>query len=226
MNFDRFTVKAREAIADAQNLAGKYGNPEIRPHHLLMVLLTQEKGVATSLLSQVGADTQGLTRSVAQALDELPKVHGGAKANVSRQFQQVLDIADKEARALGDTHVAADLMLVAICDVQDKTKQVLADYGVTRERVLNALQVIRKGQKVQGEEAENQYEALKKYTRDMTQQAREGKLDPVVGRDEEIRRMNWQVRTTFLIRSSGSRNQTEPSLRSRQETSLDLVPCE
>ncbi len=188
MNFDRFTVKAREAIADAQNLAGKYGNPEIRPHHLLMVLLTQEKGVATSLLSQVGADTQGLTRAVAQALDELPKVHGGTKANVSRQFQQVLDIADKEARALGDTHVAADLMLVAICDVQDKTKQVLADYGVTRERVLNALQVIRKGQKVQGEEAESQYEALKKYTRDMTQQAREGKLDPVVGRDEEIRR--------------------------------------
>ncbi|MBM4392773.1 MAG: AAA family ATPase, partial [Deltaproteobacteria bacterium] len=188
MNFDRFTVKAREALSDAQNLAGKYGNPEIRPHHLLMVLLTQEKGVATSLLSQIGTDTPGLTRAVAQALDELPKVHGGAKANMSRQFQQVIDVADKEARALGDTHVAADLILVAICDVADKTKQVLADYGVTRERVLNALQVIRKGQKVQGEEAESQYEALKKYTRDMTQQAREGKLDPVVGRDEEIRR--------------------------------------
>ena len=188
MNFDRFTVKAREAIADAQNLAGKYGNPEIRPQHLLMVLLTQEKGVATSLLSQSGVDTPGLTRAAAQLVDELPKVHGGTKANMSRQLQQVLDVADKEARQLGDTHVAADLLLVGIADVADKTKQLLVDYGVSRERVLNALQVIRKGQKVTGEEAENQYESLKKYTRDMTQQAREGKLDPVVGRDEEIRR--------------------------------------
>ena len=188
MNFDRFTVKAREAISDAQNLAGKYGNPEMRPQHLLLVLLKQEKGIVPNLLSQIGVDIPGLTRAAAQAVDELSKVSGGSKANPSRTFQQVLDSADKEARQLDDSHVATELFLVALCDVNDKTKQLLLDYDVTRERALNAVQVIRKGQKVTGEEAENKYEALKKYTRDMTKLAREGKLDPVVGRDEEIRR--------------------------------------
>ena len=187
MKFDRFTVKAREVIADAQQLAGKFGNPEVRPHHLLMVALTQEKGVVSNLVAQIGADVAGLTRSVAQLVDELPKTTGG-QAQVSRYLQEVFDIADKEARNLGDTHIATELLLVGLCDVKDKTRQVLQDYGITRERVMNAVQVVRAGRNVQGEEAESQYESLKKYTRDMTAQAREGKLDPVVGRDEEIRR--------------------------------------
>ncbi len=188
MKFERFTVKAREAISDAQNLAGKMGNPEIRPQHLLMVLLTQEKGVAPSLLSQLDVDVPGLTRAAAKALEELPKVSGGSQAALSRTFQAVLDSADKEARALGDTHVSTELFLAGLCDAQDKAKQILLDYGVTRERILNAIQVTRKGQKVTGEDAEQQRDALGKYTRDMTALARDGKLDPVVGRDEEIRR--------------------------------------
>ncbi len=188
MKFERFTVKAREAISDAQNLAGKMGNPEIRPQHLLMVLLTQEKGVAPSLLSQLDVDVPGLTRAAAKALEELPKVSGGSQAALSRTFQAVLDSADKEARALGDTHVSTELFLAGLCDAQDKAKQILLDYGVTRESILNAIQVTRKGQKVTGEDAEQQRDALGKYTRDMTALARDGKLDPVVGRDEEIRR--------------------------------------
>ncbi len=188
MKFERFTVKAREAISDAQNLAGKMGNPEIRPQHLLMVLLTQEKGVAPSILSQVGTDVPGLQRAAAQLLDQLPKVSGGAQAALSRSFQAVLDSADKEAKTLGDTHVSTELFLVGLCDAQDKSKQLLADYGVTRERVLSAIGVTRKGQKVEGEDSEKQRDALGKYTRDMTKLAREGKLDPVVGRDDEIRR--------------------------------------
>jgi ATP-dependent Clp protease ATP-binding subunit ClpB len=188
MKFERFTVKAREAISDAQNLAGKMGNPEIRPQHLLLVLLTQEKGVAPNILSQVGADVPGLQRGAAQLLDELPKVAGGSQAGLSRSFQAVLDGADKEARGLGDTHVSTELFLVGLCDAQDKTRQLLHDYGVTRERVLNAIAVTRKGQKVEGEDSEKQRDALGKYTRDMTKLAREGKLDPVVGRDDEIRR--------------------------------------
>jgi len=187
MKFDRFTVKAREVLSDSQQLAGKFGNPEIRPHHLLMVLLTQEKGVVPNLVAQIGADVQGLSRAAAQLVDELPK-STGTTSGMSRAFQEVLDIADKEARNLGDSHVATELLLVGLCDVKDKPRQILTDYGVTRERVMNAIQVVRAGRNVQGEEAENQYEALKKYTRDMTAQAREGKLDPVVGRDEEIRR--------------------------------------
>ncbi|MDP2306226.1 MAG: ATP-dependent chaperone ClpB [Pseudomonadota bacterium] len=188
MKFERFTVKAREVISDAQQLAGKFGNPEIRPQHFLLVLLTQEKGIAPTLLSQIGVDVQGLTREAAKLVDELPKVSGGAQAQLSRQAQEVLNIAEKEAKTLGDTHIATELFLLAIADVKDKPQQLLKDYGATRERVLNAMQVMRAGKNVSGEEAESQYEALKKYTRDLTAQAREGKIDPVVGRDEEIRR--------------------------------------
>ncbi len=188
MKFERFTVKAREVISDAQQLAGKFGNPELRPHHLLMVLLTQEKGIAPTLLSQIGVDVQGLTREAAKLVDELPKVHGGAQAGLSRQAQEVMNIADREAKTLGDTHVATELLLLGIAEVKDKPQQILKDYGATRERILNAMQVMRAGKNVSGEEAESQYEALKKYTRDLTAQAREGKIDPVVGRDEEIRR--------------------------------------
>ncbi len=188
MKFERFTVKAREVIADAQALSGKFGNPEIRPHHFLMVLLTQEKGIAPTLLSQIGVDVQGLTREAAKLVDELPKVSGGTQAQLSRAAQQVLDIADREAKTLGDTHIATELLLLGIAEVKDKPQQLLKDYGATRERILNAMQVMRAGKNVSGEGAESQYEALKKYTRDLTAVAREGKLDPVVGRDEEIRR--------------------------------------
>ncbi len=188
MKFDRFTVKAREVIAEAQQLAGKFGNPELRPHHLLMVLLTQDKGVAPNLLSQIGVDVPGLNREAAKLVDELPKVHGGSHAQLSSYARDALEVADKEAKALGDTHVATELILLGVASVKDKPRQLLVDYGATRERILNAMQVMRAGRNVQGEEAENQYEALKKYTKDLTAQAREGKMDPVVGRDEEIRR--------------------------------------
>ena len=117
MKFERFTVKAREVISDAQQLAGKFGNPELRPHHLLMVLLTQEKGIAPTLLSQIGVDVQGLTREAAKLVDELPKVHGGAQAGLSRQAQEVMNIADREAKTLGDTHVATELLLLGIAEV-------------------------------------------------------------------------------------------------------------
>ena len=188
MKFEKFTVKAREAISDAQNLAGKMGNPEIRPQHLLLVLLTAERGVASSILSQVGVDVPGLQRGAAKLLDDLPKVSGGAQATLARSFNAVLEVAEKEAKALSDTHVSTELFLIGLCDSTDKVKQLLLDYGVTRDRVLNAIQINRKGQKVTGEEAEQQRDALGKYTRDMTALARDGKLDPVVGRDDEIRR--------------------------------------
>ena len=188
MNFERFTVKAREAISDAQNLAGKFGNPEIRPQHLLAVLLTQEKGVVPNLISQIGADVAGLTRAAAKLVDDLPKTTGSTKAGLSNTLNKVLEVADKEARNLGDSHIATELFLAGLCDAPDKTRELLKDYEVTRERVMNAISVLRKGQSVQGENAEANYENLKKYTKDMTQLARDGKLDPVVGRDEEIRR--------------------------------------
>ena len=188
MNFERFTVKAREAIADAQNLAGKMGNPEIRPHHILMSLLQQDKGVVGSLLKHVEVPMDQFQREAAALLDKLPTVSGGTKANLSRQARAVVDAADKKARALGDTHIASEVLFIALGTVDDGPKELLSRFGLTSDRLDNALEVLRGGQKVTGEEAEGQYEALDKYTRDMTEDARQGKMDPVVGRDDEIRR--------------------------------------
>ncbi len=188
MKFERFTVKSREAIGDAQALAGQYGNPEIRPAHLLVVLLTADRGVVQSLVGQVGASGEQLAREAAKLVDELPKVHGGAQATVSRQLQEVFDKADKIAKELGDTHVASEVLFLAIEAVKDKPRQLLHDHGLTAERLRDALKILRGGQSVQGEEAESQYQALEKYTRDLTEVAKAGKMDPVVGRDDEIRR--------------------------------------
>ncbi len=188
MKFDRFTVKAREVIHDAQNLAGKMGNPEIRPHHFLTVLLTQDKGIAPRILQAIGADVMGLTRAAAQQLDELSKVSGGAKARLSRQANEVIEAATAAARELGDTHVATEMLLVGVEAAKDKPRDLLHDYGVNRQRLLEAIHGVRGGRNVSGEDAEGQYEALDKYTRDMTQQARDNKLDPIIGRDQEIRR--------------------------------------
>ena len=188
MKYDRFTVKAREAISDAQNLAGKLGNPEIRPHHFLMTLLEQDKGVVGSLVKHVGISMDQFRREAAGLLDALPKVSGQARANLSRQARAVIDAAEKMSRDLGDTHVASEVLFIAIGEVNDKPRQLLRDYGLTQDRLMEALKILRGGQSVTGEEAESQYESLEKYTRNMTNDARDGKMDPVVGRDEEIRR--------------------------------------
>ena len=188
MKFEKFTVKSREAIADAQNLAGKMGNPEIRPQHLLMVLVTQDKGVVASLLKHVGVDTAQFQREATRLLDQLSKVAGGTKAGMSRQLQSVFDKADEIARDLGDSHIASEILFLAIEQVPDKTQELMRDFGLSKSALAEALKILRGGQKVTGEEAESQYEALSKYTRDMTEEARQGKMDPVVGRDDEIRR--------------------------------------
>ncbi|NOY25099.1 MAG: ATP-dependent chaperone ClpB [Oligoflexia bacterium] len=188
MKFEKFTVKAREAIADSQNLAGRVGNPEIRPQHLLMVLLTQDKGVVQSLLKHVGIQIDQFQREATRLLEDLPKVSGGAQARISRQFTKLLEKADSIGRELGDSHVASEVLFLAIGETKDKPRQLFTDFGLTPDRLREALKILRGGQSVQGEDAEGQYESLEKYTRNMTDMAREGKLDPVVGRDEEIRR--------------------------------------
>jgi ATP-dependent Clp protease ATP-binding subunit ClpB len=188
MNYERFTVKAREALGDAQNLAGRQGNPELRPHHLLMVLLTQQKGVVNSLLKHVGVPLQEFTRDATRLLEALPKVSGASKARVSRQLNDVFGKADGVARELGDSHIASEVLFVAIEAVDDKPRHLLHQYGLKRDSLLNALKMLRGGQSVSGENAEDNYESLAKFTRNMTDDARDGKMDPVVGRDNEIRR--------------------------------------
>ena len=188
MKFEKFTIKAREVIADSQNLAGRLGNPEIRPQHVLTVLLTQEKGTAPRILQTIGADVAGLSRQAAKLMDDLPKVSGGTKARLARQTDELLAAAEQGARELGDSHIASELLLLGVEAAKDKPRDLLHDYGVNRERLVEAIHAVRGGRNVSGEGAEEQYESLERYTRDLTQQAREGKLDPIIGRDKEIRR--------------------------------------
>ena len=188
MKFERFTVKSREAIADSQALAGRLGNPEIRPQHLLSVLLDQDKGVVPSLIRHVGVDMDLFRRDAAKLLDELPKISGGSQARLAKSFNKLLEQAESIARELGDSHISSEVLFLSVEAVNDKPRQLLRDYGLSSDRLREALKILRGGQTVQGEDAESQYEALDKYTKDMTEDARDGKMDPVIGRDDEIRR--------------------------------------
>ena len=188
MKFERFTVKSREAIADAQNLAGRMGNPEIRPAHVLVALLEQDGGIVGSVLRRIGASPDTIQEEAAQIVNSFSKVSGGAKANIARDLQAVLDAGEAESKKLGDSHISAEVLLLGIALGNGKEADLLKRNGITRDTILQAIEQVRGGQKVSGEDPESQYEALEKYTRDMTKEAAAGKLDPVIGRDEEIRR--------------------------------------
>ncbi len=188
MKFEKYTVKGREAISDAQQLAGRLGNPEIRPGHLLATMLVQEGGIIGSVVKHVGVSPEELEAKTAVIIDAYSKVSGGNKAGLSRDFQAVLDTAEAESKKLGDSHIATEVFLVGIAMGTSKAGQLLKDLGINRAQLLSAIEAVRGGQKVTGEDPESQYESLSKFTVDMTQQAAEGKLDPVIGRDEEIRR--------------------------------------
>ena len=188
MAYEKFTVKAVEAIAEAQRIAGRLGNPEIRPAHLLMALLDQDKGVVPNIVARVGTDPRQLQQGAAQIVDQISKVSGGAKAGMSRELQAALDHAEKTSRRYKDTHVASEMLLLGLEKSKSKTRQLLRDHGLTEDRLVSAIEAMRGGQSVDGREAESNYEALEKYTRDLTQDAADGKIDPIIGRDEEIRR--------------------------------------
>jgi ATP-dependent Clp protease ATP-binding subunit ClpB len=144
--------------------------------------------VVERLLQHVGVQPAQFQREAAVLVDKLPKVSGGSQAGLSRSLNQVIDKGDGIARELGDSHVASETLFIAIERVDDKTRELYHAHGLTTERLMEAMKILRGGNKVQGEGAEENYESLSKYTKDMTAQAREGKMDPVVGRDEEIRR--------------------------------------
>ncbi len=188
MKFEKFTVKAREAIADAQRLAGRLGNPEVRPGHLLASMAVQEEGVLGRIANFVGVSAEVLQGEAAKVVDSYSKVSGGSKATMSRELQAALDVGEAEAKNLGDSHISTEALLIGIAAGSGKSGQALRQLGFTRDKILQAIEHVRGGQKVTGEDPESTYESLSKYTRDLTKDATEGRLDPVVGRDEEIRR--------------------------------------
>ncbi|MAA79479.1 MAG: ATP-dependent chaperone ClpB [Deltaproteobacteria bacterium] len=188
MKHDQFTVKAREALSAGNTLAKEKGNPELLPQHLLVALLDQKKGVVDNLIRHVGVDNGQFKREAQNLLNDLPSVQGGGKPRLSRDVESIIEAAKKIQKELEDSLIASEVLFVAIEAVRAKPRQLMHDVGLTRARLMQALKAMRKGRSVQNEDAENNYEALEKYTKDLTKDAEDGKIDPIIGRNDEIRR--------------------------------------
>ena len=188
MRLDRLTTKTREALVAGQQNATERGNPEVYPEHLMLALLAQADGLAPAILEKAGTDLQGLIRAEGAVLDRMPKVAGGSEPGISRRLRDVLTQAWKETEALKDEYTSAEhVLLAAYSDAQ--LRQALEAQGVDRKRLLGALQEVRGTQRVTDPDPEGKFQSLEKYTRDLTEASRQGKTDPVIGRDEEIRRV-------------------------------------
>ena len=189
MRFDKLTTQFQQAFSDAQSLAVGGDHAYIEPQHLLLALLNQEGGGASSILSRAGAQVPALKTALTQALTRLPKVEGqGGEVTISRDLNNLLNLTDKEAMKRNDAYIASELFLLAALDDKGETGRLLKQHGASKPALDQAIQSVRGGEAVQSQEAEGQREALKKYTLDLTERARDGKLDPVIGRDDEIRR--------------------------------------
>jgi len=191
VRFDKFTLKAQEAVQEAQQIAEKRHAPNVENGHMLLALLEQPEGVAAPLLEKVGVMTATVLSQVNAALDSEPQVHGSAAgAQISPALRKTFDVAFDEAEKFGDSYVGAEMLLLAlVTDNISPYGKLLRSMGLSYENLKAAIEQIRGGQSVTDQNPEEKYQALEKYGRDLTQEARRGKLDPVIGRDEEIRRV-------------------------------------
>ncbi len=189
MRLDKLTTKFQQALADAQSMALAADSGFIEPQHLLLALLNQEDGGTASLLSRAGVNVPPLKASLERSIDRLPKVEGqGGEITISRDLNNLLNLTDKIATKRGDQFIASELFLLALADDKGDTGRMVKEFGLTKKALESAIEAVRGGAAVDSQEAEGQREALKKYTLDLTERARQGKLDPVIGRDDEIRR--------------------------------------
>ncbi|HMK13683.1 MAG TPA: ATP-dependent chaperone ClpB [Burkholderiales bacterium] len=189
MRFDKFTTKFQQALSDAQSIAVGHDNSYIESQHLLLALLDQEDGGTASLLGRAGVNVPPLRAALKKCIEALPKVEGNAgEINVSRELANLLNLTDKEAQKRGDQFIASELFLLALTQDKGETGKLFKQHGADRKHLEQAISAVRGGEKVANQEAEGSREALTKYTLDITERARLGKLDPVIGRDDEIRR--------------------------------------
>ncbi|HAD83088.1 TPA: type VI secretion system ATPase TssH, partial [Candidatus Edwardsbacteria bacterium] len=190
MRLDKFTVKSQEALEAAAGLAGQKNHQEITPEHLLLSLLVQDDGVVVPIIQKLGARPEMIRDRLTQDIDAIPKVYGGTgQAYMSPGLNRVLQEAMIEADRMKDDYVSAEHLLLAISEGSGKAAQTLKSAGITRDAVLKALVDIRGNQRITDQNPEGKYQALARYSRDLTDLARKGKLDPVIGRDDEIRRV-------------------------------------
>jgi len=187
MRFDKFTIKAQEAVAKAQQSAEQSNHAEITPLHLLGSLLAETDGVFKPLLQKLGADPERLGGIVLSELDRLPKATG-TQTGISHALNDVFNQAQKEADRLKDEYISTEHLLLALAQVKSDAKEILSVSGVKHDSILAALKDVRGGQRVTDQNPEDKYQAIQRYGRDLVEMARQGKIDPVIGRDEEIRR--------------------------------------
>jgi ATP-dependent Clp protease ATP-binding subunit ClpB len=190
MNWDKLTIKAQEAISEAQKKAETYGHQMIESEHLLYALVTQKEGIVKPILDKLGANPGVITNDLEKELKKMPRVQGGMQVYMSPRLKQAMDIAFDEAERLKDEYVSTEHLLIGIADVNEgHAFNILKGYGVTKDRIYSVLKDIRGTQRVTDQAPEDKYQALQRYCRDLTEEARKGKLDPVIGRDEEVRRV-------------------------------------
>jgi ATP-dependent Clp protease ATP-binding subunit ClpB len=191
MNINKYTEKAREAVAAAIELARQGNNPQLEPEHLLVALVEQREGIIPELLRKMNVDPAALARSGRELLKKLPQAYGGSEPGMAPRFRLVTDQAQAEAERLKDEFVSTEHLFIALADEGGRSPaaQLLKQNGVTRDSILQGLAGVRGSQRVTSENPESTYQALERYGRDLTELARKGKLDPVIGRDEEIRRV-------------------------------------
>src|SRR5688572_324240 len=190
IRFDKFTLKSQEAIQSAQAHAHEKGNPQLAPEHLLWALVQQKEGVVLPILQKLGVNLQTIARDLADAVAKLPKVQGQAEVQMSPALGRLLEDAFKEADQFKDEYVSTEHLLIALANAKgENIARLLQSNGVTKDAILKVLVSIRGTQKITDQNPEEKYQALQRYSRDLTELARKGKLDPVIGRDEEIRRV-------------------------------------
>jgi ATP-dependent Clp protease ATP-binding subunit ClpB len=190
IDIDKFTVKAQEALQKAQRSASEHGHPQIEPEHLLSSLLESKEGLVVSILKKMGVHVEGIQERMQQEIQRLPKVTGGVgQIGISPALNSVLEKSLKISEKLKDEYISVEHLLIALADAKGPAGDVLRDNAITEDTVLLILRDIRGGKRVTDQRPEDKYQALKRYARDLNELARQGKLDPVIGRDEEIRRV-------------------------------------
>jgi ATP-dependent Clp protease ATP-binding subunit ClpB len=189
MRTDKLTVKNHEILEGALGLATKKGNPQVEPMHILAVLLQLSQEIARPILGKLGTNQQALAQAVEDAVGKLPKVSGGSQATLSQPGLEVLNAAEAKAEAMKDEYVSVEHTLLALAESKTPAGEVLRSQGVTADAIMGVLKDIRGTQRVSDQNPEDKYQALKRFARDLSEAAAKGKLDPVIGRDEEIRRV-------------------------------------
>ncbi len=188
--FDKFTVKAQEALEAMQRLAAEHGNQQLDPLHLLLALVSQEEGIVPAIFSRLGVAPAAVESEVRRAVEALPKVQGVTEQYMSPALKQVLDQAFKEAEPFKDEYVSTEHLLLALAaGTREEAGRLLARMGVSHDTILKALVAVRGSQRVTDQNPESKFQALERFARDLTELARRGKLDPVIGRDDEVRRV-------------------------------------